>query len=133
MTKQVRMKISDTQLLPQSLEVPFKVPNGDLRILIRAEQVSAGERNAHPAFGMPPETLPQLLTEGYEPLFSTFTTYLNDQVVKVKLFFRKSKHLTRSKSGVKNGKRHKMSTRQILTRAGFKHTKAVYDLVTKRR
>ncbi len=105
---------TNTNLLPEYFEIPFKVPNGDLVICLRAEHVPAAERDVIGIFGMPIEGLPQLLAKGYQPMFSTFTTYLDDQIVKVKLFFRKSKHLTRPKAGVKNRKRNKARTYEIL-------------------
>jgi hypothetical protein len=106
---------ADIQLLPQYLEIPLKVPNGDLRIVIRAEQIESGD-NISPLLPLKRESekmLAQLRRKGYEPVFIPFPDDFKDQVVHIAVFFRKAKHLRGSKSRIKNRKSDEMSTEEI--------------------
>jgi hypothetical protein len=117
MPKSVRRKANtgDTQLLPEYLEIPFKVPNGDLRIVLRAVDV--------PFRGMihrkTIQRLSQLATEGYKPMFSSFSKDFQDKIVHVYIFFRQSKHLRNPKSGIKNRKGNKVSPANVCSRCGL--------------
>lgn len=117
MSKRMRRKsyASNTNFLPEYLEIPFKVPNGDLRIVLRAEQI-AGSDNFSPLVPLEYET-PKLLSKfarkGYEPLSISFPQDFENQVVKVYVLCRQSKNLTRSKARVKNRKGDKASTLEI--------------------
>ena len=118
-TKSVRRKSNtrDTQLLPEYLEIPFKIPNGDLCIVLRAVQHDgtfwsvAGAQDA--LLTKRPQPLPKFVAEGYQPMLATLTDYPEGHIVEVNVFFRKTKNLTRTKASVKNRKRNKVSSGKV--------------------
>jgi len=98
----------DAQLLPEYTEIPFKVPNGNLRVVLCAKKYPTS------AFlYIPPKRLAKFIREGYEPMFTPFTEYLQNETLKVHIFFRKAQDLRSTKPGVANRERHSMSPDKI--------------------
>jgi hypothetical protein len=98
----------NVQLLPEYTEIPFKVPNGDLCIVLCAKDVfTSGSRLA------PPEKLTKLITKGYKAVFVSFPNHVDNEIVVIYRFFLQSKNLTRPKPTIKNRKRNQMRPRKI--------------------
>ncbi len=112
MSKRMRRRSNtrNAHLLPEYLEIPVQVPNGDLCIVLRTEDI--GVHRGQPLCP-PPEGLTKFITEGYTPVFSTFATYFNDKVVHIYCLSRQSKNPRSTKPGIKNGKRNEMRSAQI--------------------
>lgn len=119
MPKSVRRKpnTSDTQLLPEYLEIPFKVPNGDGCIIICAERKAHQNVLTHL---MTPQMFTKFAGKGYKALSSPFPHYFENQVVEVYTLFRQSQNLTRPKPTVKNRKRNKVSPKYIYSPSGYR-------------
>ncbi len=80
-----------TQLLPEYLEIPFKVADGDFRIVLCTKnEVPWGITKESE------EVLAKFGAKGYESVLSSFPKYFKNQVVQVNVLFRQSKHLAGS-------------------------------------
>src|SRR5689334_6347840 len=88
MPKRVRRKpnTSDTALLPEYLEIPFKVPNGDFCLVLCTKEYPRWLTN-NP---MPPQALPKFYRKGYKPLFTSLPHDLDGQIIEVYGLYRKS-------------------------------------------
>ena len=87
----------NTNLIPEYLEIPFKVPNGDLRIVLCSKNIAFWN-----TLKMTEDRFTELGTKGYKTMFSAFTMDSKYQVIQIYILGRESKHLTGPKSGIKN-------------------------------
>src|SRR5437879_1810661 len=89
----------DSQLLPECVEIPFKVPNGEFRVVFCAKKkpIVIRYRVDVDLVDVAPDLFPKLYAEGYKTVFVSLAQDFQNQVFKVYVFFRQSQHLTRSK------------------------------------
>jgi hypothetical protein len=112
MTKRVRRKPNacDAQLLPEYTEIPFKVADGEVCVVLGPKHCDEAS-----LVHIPPKMFAKLGTEGYKAMSISFPKNFEDEIIKVTISFRKSKHLTRPKPAVKNSKRNKMGAAHVCT------------------
>ena len=97
------------QLFSESLEIPFKVPNGDFCVVLCTKDEIWARWPIHAnAIRITPQELSEFKREWNQPMFPALTFYPQRQVVEVYFFFRQSKNLTRPKPAIKNRKRHQV-------------------------
>jgi hypothetical protein len=114
-------KTTNTQFLPEYLEIPFKVPNGDFCIVLSSKNIPQGENIIwHTVVSLQEskKRLAKFNAEGYQAVLPTLTEYSKRQFVQVDILFRKSQNFTGPKPRVKNSKRNKPCTKKILTFGG---------------
>jgi hypothetical protein len=90
-------------------KIPLKVPDGHLGICLCTKKVAFVAYAAEIA----EKQFTQLATKGYKAMSVALPQNFEDEIVKVTIFFEKSKHLTRPKTGIKNRKGHKVSTDEV--------------------
>lgn len=101
-------------LLPEQLEVSFKVANADFCIILCAKDVARWKDGfVEMSLKIPPKGFAKFKAEGYKSVFSALPVYLEGQIVQIYIAYRKTKSLGRTKAGIKNSKRNKVSAMKI--------------------
>ena len=89
MTKKMRVQMIKPHVLGQVVEVPIKVVDGNLCVILCAKDK---DTRASATYKLVKRTA-QLEAKGYKPVFSAFAEYLKNQGVHIDVFLRESKKL----------------------------------------
>src|SRR5690349_17525190 len=77
MPKRVRRKPNtrNAELLPEYLEVPFKVPNGELCIVLRTKKMKFGPDPGVALRDVAPQAFAEFCAKGYKPVLAPFPNH----------------------------------------------------------
>ena len=101
--------MSNTNLLGKVVEVPIKIVDGNLRILICAKNEKTVSSATHKLV----KQAAKLEAKGYKSVLSTFTEYFKNQGVHVDVFLRESNNLRSPKTSIKYGESDGVCSSQI--------------------